>query len=160
MLKGIGLLFVFFATSYLGYMIYMSDKRASERREGLCELVKYIKQRAEFFGEPLITIYSTFKNPSLEESGFMKAVISEGLEAAYIKNKGIFLFDDFVDMAVCSFLKTLGRLPLEEQLSSCEFIISKLEGVNAVTREKLPIKKKLWCSVGVLSGAAIVILIL
>ena len=159
-MKYIGLLVIFFAFQYTGYMIYLSKYNKTKRVEALSLLIRYIKQRSENFLEPLCEIYRSFYNIALDECGFLDELYKSDFASAYDKFSDMFSLDDFTDNNIRVFASSLGKVPLKEHISSCDLIILEIETKSLEYIKALPREKKLWYGIGSLSGLFVVVLLL
>ena len=160
MIKYIGILLIFFSCSYTGYLTYLARHRRVKRIMGMLSLIKYIKQRAEFFSDPLCDIYASFQNDELSRCGYIKSLTENDFLFAFKKHSSDFGFSEETEAFVTSFADSLGRLPLKEHISSCEYLFSIVAEEEARARETLKKEKKLFCGIGVLAGCAAVVLLI
>ena len=160
MIRYLGILLVFFSCAYTGYLGYISRCRRLKRITGMLSLVKYIKQRAEFFLDPLCDIYASFQNEALSRSGYLRALVEGDFEQAFLKHSRDFSFSEQTEGYIISFSQSLGRIPLKEQISSCEYLFDIISEEEGIAREALKKEKKLFCGIGMLSGCAAVILLI
>lgn len=159
MIKYVGILLVFFSCTYTGYLTYLSRYRRLKRIMGMLSLIKFIKQRAEFFSDPLCDIYASFQNEELSKSGYLNTLVQNDFLYAFNEHSKDFGFSEQTDAFIVSFAQTLGKLPLKEQISSCEYLIGIISDEEKNSQVSLEKEKKLFCGIGVLAGCAAVILL-
>lgn len=160
MLKYAAMLIIFFAFAYGGFYFASAEGRKISLCDAVVSLVRYIRQRAEYYRQPPSEIYSSFSNPAAEKSGFADHLKKSGLKSAIICYKDTLGFDEFAYSAMIGFASDIGKLPLEEQLASCDYVISLLEAYISGMKAEFPKKQKLYRSLGICIGISIVIILL
>ena len=160
MLKFIGLLFIFFGFSLGGHLLVKRERERIESSEGLLCLIRFVRQNVAFFRIPLSDIYKQFSYPALQKGNFLVHLYQMGLKHAYLSEKERFAHDSFTENRFLSFAETIGKLPLDEQIHSCDLIIELLEEKLRDSKAKYPTQKKLYQVLSISLGIAVIILFL
>ena len=136
------------------------EKERIESCEGMLCLVRTIRQNIAFFRIPLNEIYKHFSYPALQSGSFLSSLHRKRLKAAYLEEKERFGYDVFTESRFIGFADTVGKLPLEEQVRSCDMLCELLEEKLREAKSNYPKQKKLYHVLGISLGIAIVILFL
>ena len=158
MIKFIGLLFIFTCFSYGGQLLAKREKERIEANEGMLLLIRIIRQNIACFRNPLDLIYQNFTCSALETGNFLSVLKEQGLKSAYLSEKDRFGYDVFTENRLIAFAESVGRLPLEEQVNSCDMLCDLLEEKIKEAKANYPAQKKLYQVLGISLGIAIVIL--
>ncbi len=158
MIKFIGLLFIFMCFSSGGHLLAKREKERIQSCEGMLCLVRTIRQNIAFFRIPLDEIYKRFSYPALQSGSFLSFLHQKGLKSAYLEEKERFGYDIFTENRFITFADTIGKIPLEEQLMSCDMLCELLEENLREAKSNYPSQKKLYHVLGISLGIAIVIL--
>lgn len=160
MLKHAAMLIIFSVFSYGGFYFASVETKKISLCDAVISLIRYIRQRAEYYRQPPDGIYSSFSNPVFEKSGFGECLRKHGLESALMQYKEALGYDEFTFSALVTFAADIGKLPLEEQLCSCDYVISILEENSSKLKSEYPKKQKLYRSLGICIGVSIIIILL
>lgn len=158
MIKFTGLLLIFICFSSGGCLFVKREKERIEAEEGMLYLIRNIRQNIAFLRKPLDEIYKQFSYPALERGKFLTIMREEGLQTAYLSEKECFGYDSFTEARFITFAENIGKLPLEEQLRSCDMLSEVLEEKLKDAKTNFPNKKKLYQALGISLGLAFVIL--
>ena len=160
MLKFAALLLIFFCFALGGNAMANAERERIARGDGMILLIRSIRQGAAYFRQPLGEIFDSFSYPALEKSGFLKTLCERGLAEAFSAFQNEFGYDSFTEHRLSDFAAALGKLPLEEQLLSCDRILALLEEKAAEAKAAFPKKNKLYRTLGMTLGVGVVILLL
>lgn len=160
MLKYAGLLLIFVCFTLGGNALVIWEKDKIACQDGMILLIRSIRQGAAYFREPLGKIYPAFSCRVLEKNRFKDVLCEKGLKDAFSACRDCFGYDDFTADQVLSFAERLGRLPLEEQLASCDRLLEVLEAYSGEMKKSFPKKNKLYKTLGMTLGIGVVILLL
>ena len=159
-IKYIGLLFIFIACTFFGCGLAVSEKRRIDRSQSLRDLIVHIQREIECFRAPLENIYSSFHSEALKKSGFTEKMRQNSLRYALESAGNIFCFSDGVFSSLLNFADFLGKSEYTDQISRCKYIILQLDDELKKSRESYPKNRKMYSSLGILTGIMIVILLL
>ena len=160
MIKFIGLLFVFLCFAMSGHLLARREKERIDAAEGMLYLIRSIRQNVAFYKTPLNEIYKRFSHPSLQNGQFLPILNQKGLKNAYLSEKERFAYDTFTENRFLNFAEHIGKLPLEEQVKSCDMICDVLEEKLHEAKNKFPTQKKLYLVLSISLGISVVILFL
>ena len=160
MIKFTGLLFIFLFSALGGHLLAKKEKEQIESAEGMLYLIRTIRQNVAYFRLHLDEIYRQFSHPSLQNSDFLIYLRQKGLKEAYLFEKERFGYDNFTEMRFLSFAESVGRLPIDEQIKSCDLICDLLEEKIRESKANFPTKKRLYNVLGISLGIAMIILFL
>ena len=160
MIKFLGLLCLFMTFSWGGHLMAKREKDRIDAAEGMLFLIRTIRQNISFFRTQLSQIYRNFSHHALNDSNFSAILRQKGLKEAYLANQERFGFDSFTENRILAFADQVGKLPLEEQLASCDMICNILEEKLHEAKQAFPNKRKLYHVLGISFGCGIVILFL
>lgn len=160
MIKFTGLLFLFLFSALGGHLLAKREKEQIESAEGMLYLIRSIRQNVAFFRIHLDEIYQRFSYPSLQDSDFLVHLRKKGLKDAYLSEKDRFGYDSFTETRFLSFAETVGRLPIDEQIKSCDLLCDLLEEKLRESKANFPTKKRLYNVLGISLGIAMIILFL
>ena len=158
MTKFIGLLFIFICFSYGGQLLVKREKERIEANEGMLHLIRIIRRNIAYFRNPLDEIYKSFTDYALETGSFLSILRQNGLKAAYLSEKERFNYDLFTESRLIAFAESIGTLPLQEQVNTCDMLCELLEEKLKEIKSNYPTQKKLYQVLGISLGIAIVIL--
>ena len=158
MIKFTGLLLVFLFSALGGHLLAKREKEQIESAEGMLFLIRTIRQNVAFFRIHLDEIYQHFTYPSLQGSDFLQILKQRGLKDAYLSEKERFGYDSFTETRFLSFTETVGKLPIDEQIKSCDLLCDLLEEKLREMKADFPKKKKLYNVLGISLGIVLIIL--
>ena len=148
----------------------MMGQRMNEnlnRLEGIIRLLEHIKYEIGELMTPQNEIFIRFGNEALEKCGFLEILKKcradgEGslLEKALDVYGKPFLDDQRCDMMLRDFASSLGKLSREAQVERCTAYITRFGEIYAAKNGKTAGDVKLCRSMGILIGAASVIILL
>lgn len=147
----------------------LMGKRAEEqvrRLESVILMIQHIRYEIEERMTPHNGLFERFENKTLERCGFLgilkkcradgeKSVLSKAIEIY----GDLFLYESCNTM-LCDFAESLGKLSQSAQLERCDSYRERFNSVYAEKSEKLQGEKKLCRSMGILCGAAAVLILL
>ena len=157
-LKYLGMVLVFVSCTVAGSLLATSEKRRLERSEALKALLSHITREIEHFRTPLDTVFASFANEALEKTGFLRDLRENSLSHALLKSGNIFAYSEDTFAAIINFSELLGKSEYNDQVARCKHMLSVLEEDLKKRREEYPKNKKMYTSLGVLSGLMIIVL--
>lgn len=157
-LRYLGVLLVFVASTLLGFAFAGSAGSKLRNNDGLIALIRHIRQKIGFFRSTPAEIYASFENHDLEKAGFCDALRREGLAGA-LERVDCFDLDENCENALRQFAGQIGKSPLGEQISACDYLLELLEAEQKRLCEEYPAKRKVYSSMGMLFGIMAVILL-
>lgn len=160
MIKFVGLLCLFLFSALGGHLLAKREKEQIESSEGMLCLIRTIRQNVMFFRVHLDEVYRQFSHPSLQGSGFLVHLKQKGLKDAYLCEKERFGYDTFTETRFLSFADSLGKLPIDEQIHSCDLLCDLLEEKIKEAKANYPTKKRLYEVLGISLGIALILLFL
>ncbi len=152
----VGSFLIFSASAMLGFALSRSEKKRQDCSLEFLDFLRMIRDKISYMHLPLNDIYADFDPPALTEIGFTRDLQNEGLAFAYEKHKKRLFFETNVH----SFCRKLGSLPLSDTVSLCSYEITRLEKEYDKQMELSEKKRKLYPSLGMLTGLIAVILLL
>lgn len=157
-IKYIGLFAIFIACTAVGFGLAGNEGKRLKNNEALISLIRYIRQRIGFFKSTTSEIYQTFENDLFKKNGFTEILREDGLHAA-ITTTDIFELDEQTENALIRFSADIGKLPIGELISSCDYLLELLNDNQKKLFEQYPSKRKAYSSLGMLFGIMAVILL-
>ncbi len=157
--KYIGMLLIFVFTTLVGNGLATAEKRKIENGEALRAFIAHIGREIEYFKTPLDKIFSSFANSILEKNEFLNTVREKSLSDALDKRSSIFCFKEETYKSLLDFSEFLGKSDSSDQLSRCKYILSLIDDDLKKCKEAYPKNRKMYSSLGVLSGVMIIILL-
>lgn len=157
-MRYLGVLLIFLASTVLGFALAGSEQSKLRQNDGLIDLLRHIRQKIGFFKSTPGEIYATFENRELERAGFCEALRKYGLQNALERVK-CFDLDENCERALLEFAEKIGKSPLGEQISGCDYMLELLETNQKRLCEEYPAKKKVYSSLGMLFGMMAVLLL-
>ncbi len=157
-LRYLGVLLIFLASTVLGFALAGSEQSKLRNNDGLIALLRHIRQKIGFFKSTPGEIYASFENRDLEKAGFCEVLCKMGLEEALIR-VDCFDLDENCENALRDFAGQIGKSPLGEQISGCDYLLELLEANQKRLCEEYPAKRKVYSSLGMLLGTMAVLLL-
>lgn len=154
-----GILLVFAASTVFGFSMASSAGTRLRNNEGLIFLIRHIRQKIGYFKSTPSEIYASFENRDLEKNGFCKVLCEKGLLEA-IERVNCFELDENCENALKEYAGQIGKTPLGDQISSCDYLIELLETGQKRLCEEYPAKRKVYSSMGMLFGIMAAIMLL
>ena len=159
-MKIFGLCFVFAACALTGYLVSRSGLRSIEYLHSLISFVSFVRHRIEYFRSELPVIFSEYEDRYLEKIGFLKVLRESGLAAALEYCGRDIVLGQSEYRILTGFANSLGKSDAESQIRSCRSVIEALEEKLRKMNEEYPKQKKISQTLGILSGALLVILLI
>ena len=166
-MKFIGGLLVLFSISLFGIFLAERKKRAANECEAFLDLANYIKIRIEYFNMPTKLILNDYENDYLNEIKFLEAlrmrrdddVYYNALKNTFLDFKDSLSMSDDVKETIISFSSVVGKGGAE-QLPSMNHYISELEKLTTKQRAEAERDAKLYASLGLAVGSAVMIMLI
>lgn len=166
-LKTLILCSIFFGSTYIGIMI---SNRYKHRTEQLCEVkraLNFFETKIEYTHEPLQDIFMDISNNLKQEIGSVFKVAGVKMKEISAKEAWEYsidisqtaLKDEDINI-IKDFGKTLGQTDLQGQLSKTKLTLQFLEkqiGESQIEENK---NKKLYKTLGILTGMGLVIILI
>ena len=149
-MKLLGSLLIIFASVFSSFFYEMGLKEVIKNTEALCDLIKHIKAKIEYFSLPIKDILNEYS----KENEFIKNLIDNNFEF----NKAS--LDKEVINEVKAFFNSIGKGYKKEQISLCEYTESILIASKERLKEEFPKKKKLFQALSLFFGVGCVILLI
>ena len=143
------------------YLAFYGSRVFHERllqMDGFLQLLRHIRERIACFHTPKGEILESFQNPALARAGLLSALGGGDLAAALSATEGRLYLDEGERAILSEFAEGLGTGFAREELMRCDLAISRLEHAIAVRREALPRTSKLYRTMVMCSGMAIIII--
>ncbi len=157
--KYIGMALVLIFTTLVGNGLAIAEKRKVEQSEALRALIAHIYREIECFKTPLDGIFSSFSNKTFEKIGFLDKVVKGSLKDALSGGENLFCFKEETYKKLLAFADFLGKSDSADQISRCKYILSLMDEDIKKSRDQYPKNRKMYSSLGVLSGIMIIILL-
>ncbi len=159
-LKYLGMILIVASSTLIGSRLALSEKRRIERSEALCDLVRFIYREIECFRTPLYDIYMRFSSPVLEKIGFTADARERSLKDALENMKDSLSFRDQTRADIMNFAEGLGKSEYQDQVARCKYVLSVMDEDLKKSKEAYPKNRKMYISLGLLSGLMIIILMI
>ena len=159
-LKYLGMILIVLSSTLIGSRLAISEKRRIERSEALCELVHFIYREIECFRTPLDDIYMRFSSPVLDNCGFMSDTREKSLKYALENMKDSLSYREQTVSEIISFADGLGKSEYQDQIARCKYTLSSMDADLKKAKEEYPKNRKMYTSLGLLSGLMIIILMI
>lgn len=159
-LKYAGMIMIFVCCTLLGNGLAVSEKRRIQRGEALRDLINFIYREIECFRTPLDDIYLNFSNEILEKNGFIRDMRKDSFKYALENMKDPLSYNEQTRIALINFADGLGKSEYQDQISRCKYILSLVDDDLKKSREAYPKNRKMYTSLGLLSGIMIIILMI
>lgn len=161
MIKLIGILFIALATGACGFEYASMFKRRLKSLEAITTLIESLTVRIGSFLTPLGEFFDTYSDELLEKSGFLK-YLREGKsfsDAIRLCREALFLEAEDIAL-LCEFGDGLGAINVQEEVKRCGLYKNKCaERLNEAKRE-LPLRLRLYKSIGFMSALLAAVLVL
>ena len=131
-----------------------------EYTESMIRLISFIRSKVLYYKTELSEIYREFSDPFLDSTGFTKTLLEEGFQKAFSDSGARYGLSQNTRKIIADFAENLGKISVEEQIISCDLAIESLNDHCIRQKERFPGQKKLYISLGALTGALIVILLI
>lgn len=159
-MKYIGLFVIFVCCTVGGMAMSGAVSRSLTLSEGLYQFVRYIRGQVSYFKMPIGTICEHFQNEAFQKCRLDRLICEKGLSAAFEEKKGQLSLSPEAYSALLDFSARFGRLSCEEQIADCDYLSAVLEREITAKKEESHAKKQIYSSMGLLSGAMAVLILL
>lgn len=166
-LRLLGYAVIFLCPAVVGIFIGKRTEETVQRLEGVILLIEHIKYEIGERMTPQNELFVRFGNSALERCGFLetlKKCRSDGEKSALanaLEMYGDLFFDDKrCNMMLSDFAESLGKLPCGVQMARCESYLERFGSIYAEKSVKAQSDIKLCRSMGILCGAAAVLMVL
>ena len=159
-MKYVGLFLIFVSCTAGGMTIAGCFTRSLSLCEGMLQFIRHIRSQVSFYKTPVGEMCTSFQNEAFRQNHMDALIAEKGLVAALQEREGTLLLEEDIYQALLSFANRLGRLSYEEQIADCDCMIQAMEDAIAKKRELIPAKRQIYSSLGMLSGAMVVLILL
>ena len=161
LIKTFGIILLLSSTLYLCLTFTLFERRRVSQCEGFLLLMRHIKAQISCFHTPLSRIWTSFSSEELEKCGFLGMLRqTEDFQKALGAVQGKIWLSAEELVLLHAFAGELGRSYVEEQISCCDYYIGQLEQAYLERRQEQPKRSKLYRSLFITGGLALVILLL
>lgn len=170
-LKIAGSLLILCSTTLGGYAAAVQYKYRAEELAMMARAVSLLKSQIYYMSTPLPEAMKEIAVKIGGVIGSMFAMASQRMErregegaediwkqALLEHKKKLYLSNEDYD-ALFTFGKTLGYLDREQQQSSIEMLLNYLKDTEQLLKEKSKVNYKLYCSMGVIMGLLLVVVL-
>ncbi len=133
-------------------MLALKKKNEMSYIEAMIFFTKHIKYKVAYFRSELRDIYNDFDNEFLRECGYLEKLRSDGMVSATEEYSKRFYVRDYEYEAIKNFALLIGKSAWENQVEMCEALITVLENYLNELSVKYPDEKKLYSSLGIITG--------
>ncbi len=134
------------------------DAEHIRQLEALCGLIRYVRERIEYFSQPVGEMFRDFRSEVLEKCGFCGILKKYGLSAALFENR--LLIDDAEAKLMTDFAHALGGSFRDEEIKMCNFYLTGLESCLTLRRKSFSEKSTLTRTLPLIIAAVAVILLI
>ena len=134
MIKIFGLVLILSASLGVSFTLIGLEARRIRELEGLCELIRYIKNNIDSFLMPLEGIFLTFHSDELEKCGFEAEMKEHGLAAA--AKLDLLSVDTKAREALSAFADSLGTGFRDDEVKRCEYYLELFGELAASEKQK------------------------
>ena len=159
-LRFFGLFFIFVASLIWSKQKIEQELQRIYLQEGMLSLIDLIKRSVLCYRLPLKEIYRSFHHDTMCDEGFLRSLTNGSLLHAYMDHRESFGYDSFSDRMIIAFSEKLGRLPISEQVITCEELQRVLQQCLNEKKERYPKQKKIYMTLGITVGMLTVILLI
>lgn len=160
MIKYLGLVLIA-VSSFTGSILYASSCRKKLLiNERMLDFIRYVRCRIQYFRDPLSDIYEKYEDPVLSKSGFLSLLSDEGIYDALCDSGLIKYFLPNTAEMIRTFSEKLGKTGLEEQNDVCRVCDEMLQKDISYLNSVIPGKIRVYSSLFLISGLAVVLLLI
>lgn len=159
-MKYVGLFVIFVCCTVGGMVLSGALTRSLSLSEGLLQFVRYVRGQVSYFKMPIDTICKGFQNEAFSKAELDRLICEKGLKTALEEKKGQLNLSAETYNALLEFADRMGTLSYDEQIADCDYTVSELEKEIANKKAEFPAKKQIYSSMGLLSGAMAVLILL
>lgn len=152
---GIGLLLGAFLA--LAYGFLRRERRCRREMEGLLLLLRTLRGQIDCFSRPWREVVAEFQNDALETCGFLPALREKDFFCA-LEARGS-AWDTETARILSAFASGVGRSYKAEQVALCDWAITELEVAEKRQKEEGPRRARLFASLTVVGGLALLLLV-
>ncbi|MBO5374222.1 MAG: hypothetical protein J6A54_02080 [Clostridia bacterium] len=150
MIKILGSILILCSAVYACAYYERTEKSKLNCLTEVCDFIKHIKAKIEYFSMPLDKIYGSYEN----HTEITKLLSSSKLDSA----KSLLDKEDY--KIVDSFFSSLGKGLKSEQLALCSYTTTQIEEIIKKKSTDLPNKIKVFRAIALFCGACAVILLI
>lgn len=147
----------------LGVGLASRTRTQVRQLEALSALLEALSQKLRWSREPLADVFASFRDPLLEQSGFLptlRAGDGRSYPADWARAVKALALPPDATAALLSFGETLGRLPLQTQQERTALCKSTLDGINGKMRAREEQTRRSTVALWTLFGLLLAILLL
>lgn len=148
-MKLLGSILIIFASVMSSYFYEKRLKDGIRSSEALCELIRYIKNKIEYFSISIDEILKSYPN----DNEFINCIINQR------ELCNICFLEENTAKDVKAFFAKLGKGYKKEQLALCEYTLKELESVKDKMKKEFSKKAKIFHSLSLFFGIGCVILL-
>jgi len=157
MLRLIGAVLLLLAAVWFSGALAGREHRRAEEIAACLDLVRFVRARIDSFCSPRAEIFLLYRQPLLEDSGFLAALRRTGQIASALDAAPI--LDAETASLMIRFDAELGRGCIGEALAGCDFYAARLTDRLREVREGIPNRIRVRRT-AVLSGALLAVILL
>ncbi len=160
MIRFAGAALIIMSCAYFGIMTSRFFTARAEILEAFVKLVSYIDTEIGGFLIPLNKIFSSFRSPILEKTGFCDVLIKKGGIAAVEECKCSLCLFEPERALIKEFFKELGHHDAEGEARYCDYYKTKLTELAVAARSNATSKKQLYTSLFLLFGIMLSVILI
>ena len=161
MTKLIGILFIALATGACGFEYASMLKYRLRSLEAILSLIESLASKITAFLTPTGEFFDTYSDKLLEECGFL-GYLREGKsfsDAVRLCADALYLNDGDISL-LCEFADGLGAISAEQEIKRCNYYKNKFAERLSEAKAELPLRSRLYKSIGFMSALLAAVLVL
>lgn len=147
-MKILGCALIFVSSLLCSYFYEKNIKKKIDTLEELVDLISLIKNKIEYFSEPINKIFLEYNT----KNTFIKNLLES-------KETAITYFDQEIQKQVSRFFSEIGNGYKKEQIALCDYNIQLLNNKLTKIKNEYPNKIKIFRSIALFVGISIIILL-
>lgn len=147
-MKILGCALIFVSSLLCSYFYEKNIKKKIDTLEELVDLISLIKNKIEYFSEPINKIFLEYNT----KNTFIKNLLES-------KETAVTYFDQEIQKQVSRFFSEIGNGYKKEQIALCDYNIQLLNNKLTKIKNEYPNKIKIFRSIALFVGISIIILL-
>ncbi|MBO7148764.1 MAG: stage III sporulation protein AB [Clostridia bacterium] len=161
MTKLIGIMFISLATGAWGFEYASMLKCRLRSLEAILRLIESLTSKISAFLTPTGEFFDSYCDEYLEECGFLKHLREKKSfsDALRLCADALFLNDGDISL-LCEFADGLGAISAEQEVKRCNYYKNKCAERLSEAKTELPLRSRLYKSIGFMSALLAAVLVL
>lgn len=129
-------------------------------QEEMVRFISFVRRSIQSYRMPIDEILKSASDDFFDKGGIIEDMKRQGIQAGFSKHSSLFGYDRFTMRSVDEFFKQLGGLSVSDQIIACDDVLGVLSQTLHKKRERYPVQRKVYLTLGFTVGIGISILLI